>query len=83
MPPLRLDDSELDTIMRAAQPIDVDRRGKPSPGELAQCAEIGPGLVFLICREQQRRFFTPPLGTDAAEGRKGGKYARTSSGFAD
>jgi hypothetical protein len=61
--PIRLTDSELDAVMAAARPIAVHRRDEflqEVASELQRCGEIGPGVVFKICRETQRRFFDPP-----------------------
>jgi hypothetical protein len=63
MPPIRLSDSELDAVMSAARPIPVDRSDaflQEVASELQRCGEIGPGAVFKVCREIQRRFFDPP-----------------------
>jgi hypothetical protein len=71
MPPLRLSDEELDQIMRAAAPLARNRRDdslQAIAAALATCSEPGPGTVYQICREQQRRFYDPPLGEH------GGKY---------
>jgi hypothetical protein len=62
---IRLSDSELDAVFSAARPIAVDCRDaflQAVAAELAQHpGEIGAGVVYSICREQQRRFFDPPI----------------------
>jgi hypothetical protein len=62
--PLALSNSELDIVMAAARPLDVDRRDEflqAVAGALARHGgEIGPGVVYAVCREQQRRFFDAP-----------------------
>jgi hypothetical protein len=78
MPLVRLSDDELNAVMRAAQPLDPDRRGlflEAVAVALADQVEVGPGLVHRICAEQQRRFFAPPLEVAAGGRRAGvGKY---------
>jgi hypothetical protein len=57
--PLALSDSELDAVMSAARPIAVELRDpflQAVAHELSGRAVIGPGVVFAICREQQRIF---------------------------
>jgi len=74
---LRLTDSELDAVLQAAAPIDHDRRGaflEAVALELGRHEIIGDGTVFRVAREQQGRFFSPPLATET-NGRKVGKYA--------
>jgi hypothetical protein len=66
MSPIRLSDSELDAVMRAARPLDVrvrDQFLQEVASELQRCGEIGPGALFKILRETQRRFFDPPILT--------------------
>jgi len=62
MPPIRLTDSELDSIMSAAQPLAVERRDAflQQTGALQRCGDIGPGVVHRICAEAQRQHFDPP-----------------------
>jgi len=68
MPPLRLTDSELDTVMTTARPLPVESRDpflRAVAHELGRCGEIGPGIVHQVCREQQRIFMNgnwPDLG---------------------
>jgi hypothetical protein len=77
---LKLSDDEMAAVMRAAQPLDPDRRGdflEAVASSLAGQVEVGEGAVYRICAEQQRRFFSPPL--EVAEGGRRvsrGKYAR-------
>jgi hypothetical protein len=59
MPPVRLTDSELDSVMAAARPLPVERRDaflQAVAGALQGCEVIGPGLVARICAEVQPRF---------------------------
>jgi hypothetical protein len=67
--PLRLSDSELDAIFAAARPLDVrDRDGflQAVAVALQGAGEIGPGTVYRVASETQRKFFDPPeLGRGA------------------
>lgn len=80
MPPIALTDDELDVVMRAATPIDHDRRGaflEAVAAELAGQRELGEGVVFRICREQQRKFYDAPMQMAPTGRRTGvGKYYR-------
>ena len=62
MPPIRLSDDELDSVLAAARPIAIERRDAFLQHVAAELRsrEIGPGLVARICREVQREFFDPP-----------------------
>jgi hypothetical protein len=63
MPPIRLSDSELDAVMRAAGPLAVERRDaflQQVASALQGCGEIGPGVVHRICSEAQRAHLDPP-----------------------
>jgi hypothetical protein len=42
---------------------------------LATCHEIGPGAVYFVCKDAQRRFFIPPAGRETS-GANSGKYGR-------
>jgi hypothetical protein len=66
MPPLRLSDSELDAVMAAARPLDVDLRDSflQAVAHALHGQEIGPGLVARTCAELQRQFFNPPVETE-------------------
>ena len=79
MTPIRLTDSELDAVFAAAAPIDQHRRDAFLQAVAAELAshrgELGEGVVYLICRYQQRRFFRPPLEVET-NGAKAGKYGR-------
>jgi hypothetical protein len=60
--PIKLSDSELDSVLAAARPIAIERRDaflQQVAAEL-QGREVGPGIVHRICAEQQRQFFDPP-----------------------
>jgi hypothetical protein len=70
----------MDAIMRAAKPIDPDQRSaflESVVAELARHDTIGDGLIFRVVREQQRRFFRPPIESDHHGHHKqhAGKYA--------
>jgi hypothetical protein len=57
--PLRLTDAELDQVMAAAKPLQVELRDpflNAVARELAGHKVVGPGVVFQVCREQQRIF---------------------------
>jgi hypothetical protein len=61
---LRLTDTELDIVMRAAHPLDVSRRDEflqAVAERLATIPERGDGIVFQVCREIQRDFWEPPV----------------------
>jgi hypothetical protein len=61
--PLHLSDSELDAVMAAARPLNVNVRDaflQAVAAALAGCSEVGPGTVYRIVAETQRRFFDPP-----------------------
>ena len=63
MSPLRLSDSELSIVMRAAAPLDVAARDaflQDVAAALAALPERGDGAVYQVCREIQRRHFDPP-----------------------
>jgi hypothetical protein len=71
--PIRLTDSQLDAIMRAAAPLPPDLRS-PFLAAVAHALagqEIGDGLVARTCRALQREFFDPP-----ELGRATSKYSR-------
>jgi hypothetical protein len=65
---LKLTDTELDQVFRAAAPLPpADRDGflKSVAERLAQTT-IGPGAVFQICRDVQKQFLNgnyPDLGS--------------------
>ena len=76
MPPIRLSDVELDAVMAAARPLDVDVRDaflQSVAAALAGHAVLGPGVVARVCAEAQRRFWVPPELAAGAPGR-GAKY---------
>ena len=71
---LRLNDEELDIVMRAARPLEVNRRDgflQEVAAELERCnGNVGPGIVFKICRDVQRRHHdAPDLGHSAGLGK--------------
>ena len=60
---LKLDDAELDIVMRAAIPITPDRRNSflvEVANELSRHSEIGVGLISRVCKDVQRRHFDYP-----------------------
>ena len=83
--PIRLSDSELDTVFSAAGPLPVELRDsflQAVAHALQQdCSgEVGPGTVARICRDLQRQFFDPPefegRGTVSRWSRKDGGIRR-------
>jgi hypothetical protein len=49
--------------MAAARPLRVDVRDaflQAVASTLANCTEVGPGVLYRIVAETQRRFFDPP-----------------------
>jgi len=78
MSPIRLTDSELSTVMRAAGALNLADRDSFLRAVATELAgrEIGDGSVARVCAEAQKRFFRPP----EIDGRGGnhhvGKYAR-------
>jgi hypothetical protein len=61
--PLHLSDSELEAVMTAARPLRVDVRDaflQAVASSLANCTEVGPGVLYRIVAETQRQFFDPP-----------------------
>jgi hypothetical protein len=75
MPPIKLSDAELDAVMAAAKPLQVELRDPflhAVARELASHKMIGPGVVFQVCREQQRIFMNgawPDLARSASKWR--------------
>jgi hypothetical protein len=68
MSPLKLSDSELDAVMRAARPIDAADRDSflRAVAHALSGQEIGPGTVHRVVAELQQRFLKSPeldLGT--------------------
>jgi hypothetical protein len=77
MPPIRLSDSELDSIMTAAQPLAPEHRSaflQSVAASLQSSAEVGPGSIYRAIAAAQREHFTPPLEAGSRSGI--GKYAR-------
>jgi hypothetical protein len=77
MSPVRLTDSQLETVMRAAGVLNVYDRDdflRAVAQELAGREPLGDGIVGRVTAELQKRFWRPP----EVEGRApyGGKYAR-------
>jgi hypothetical protein len=64
MMPIALTDSEMDIVMRAAQPLAVNDRDpflQAVAERLSSLLHLGDGLVFQICREVQREHWEPPV----------------------
>jgi hypothetical protein len=74
-PPLKLSDDELDQVMAAARPLPLHARDaflQRIAVELSRCnGNVGPGVVFRICRDVQRIFYDAP---DLSHGHDGGKW---------
>jgi hypothetical protein len=67
--PLRLSDDELTAVMAAARPLPVERRDsflQEIAHTLRECGELGPGVVYRVCAEVQRRHDPPDLSRDAS-----------------
>jgi hypothetical protein len=63
MPPLKLNDDELDAIMAAARPLALNVRDaflQEVATTLAGYQELGPGIVHRVCATVQRRHFDAP-----------------------
>jgi len=62
MSPIRLSDSELDTVMRAAGTLNVYDRDNflRAVAQTLAGRELGDGLVGRVCAELQKRFWRPP-----------------------
>ena len=61
--PLRLTDSELDAVFAAARPLAPHLRDEflqAVADALSGQHELGPGVVFRILRDLQKRYFDPP-----------------------
>jgi hypothetical protein len=75
---IKLKDEELDAVFRAAQPLRVEDRDaflQAVADEIQRYnGDIGPGAVFKICRETQRRFFDPPSFATGAGNSNWAKY---------
>jgi hypothetical protein len=72
MKPLASTDAEFDAVFSAARPLDPALRDpflQAVATALQGCSEIGPGAVFVVCRELQRQFFDPPLDEPRAVSR--------------
>ena len=60
--PLALTDAQLDQLLRYAQPLDPEDRGKFLT-EVAQKLngyEVGDSILARVCAETQRRYWHPP-----------------------
>jgi hypothetical protein len=80
MVPLRLTDSQLDTLHRLSWPLAPADRGPFLQAVAARLAEhpdlLGDGHIARVAIEVQRRFWSPPA-VDGSGHRAGvGKYAR-------
>ena len=61
---LSLSDAELEAVMAHAAPLAPSARAAfliDVASELKRHAETGPGIVSRICRDVQRRHFSPPI----------------------
>jgi len=60
--PLALSDDQMTAILRAAEPLDPDRRSDflRDVAQALQGRELGDGLVGRICSEMQGRYLVPP-----------------------
>ena len=74
-----LTEDQLDIILRAARPLaEADHAAflEEVTEALAQCQEVGVGIVYRACREAQRRYWEPPR----LDGRTGvPNYSRTGA----
>jgi len=74
---LRLSDSQLDQVFRAAQPLHVRDRDaflQAVAERLRNCPEPGDGQVFRAVAEAQKMFFDAPIATEPVERRRVSKY---------
>jgi len=66
MQPLKLSDDEMTPLYRAAAPIAPHLRDEflqAVADALGAEREIGPGVVFRVLRDTQRKYFDPPAFT--------------------
>ena len=71
----KLNDAALD-VVAAARPLEPHQRDaflQDVAAALANCGEVGPGVVHRICATVQRRHFDPPT---LAQGAGWSKYGR-------
>ena len=60
---IALTDHELDAVMAAARPLQPQARSEfltAVAAELASQPQRGPGAIYRVCRDLQRRYFDPP-----------------------
>jgi hypothetical protein len=72
MSPLKLSDSELDQVFRAAAPLapaDRDAFLKAVAQRLSGLADVGPGAVYRACLEAQRCFLEYPVSQSGSWGK--------------
>jgi hypothetical protein len=65
--PIALTDTELDVVLAAARPLQVEDRDpflRDVAERLAALPQLGDGLVFQICRVLQAAHWTPPAGLE-------------------
>jgi hypothetical protein len=65
--PIVLTDSELDIVMRAAQPLAVNDRDaflQDVAKHLATLPVRGDGIVHRVCAEVQHKHWNPPVGIE-------------------
>jgi hypothetical protein len=71
MPPLKLSDDQLATVLRAAAPLARAQRSgflqavADALGQLAP-EQIADGTVHKVCRALQRQFWDPPINDKGA-----------------
>jgi hypothetical protein len=61
--PLAFSDAEIDIVLDAARPLPIASRDlflHAVANALSEIRERGPGVLYRICREQQKRFLVPP-----------------------
>jgi hypothetical protein len=76
MPPIKLTDDEMNAVYAACRPLPVADRDaflQALADALRQRGEIGPGVVYRVIRDVQRRFFRPP---EFEEAHRSSKYGR-------
>jgi hypothetical protein len=66
--PLRLTDEQLTAVYRAAAPLYIHDRGAflQAVADALQGQELGDGAVFRAIAAAQKRFYDPPLSSNAA-----------------
>jgi hypothetical protein len=60
---ISLTDHEMDCVLSAARPLQPQARSEflqALAAELERQQQRGPGTIYRVCRELQRRYFDPP-----------------------